>query len=95
MLSLVAVGALGFGTYFVLAVRRYIGNLPTALIASENAVWLVWNAVIIYFISFPMEPGNAELDPLVIVLIFLLPSYAGLANFTWQGLLWRSFRKKS
>jgi hypothetical protein len=84
--------ALAFGLYFVLSVRRYIGTLPTILIGGENGLWLAWNTAILTYLS--IVPAESEPNAIAIVLIFVMPIIAGFLNFSWQYLLYRSFRKK-
>jgi hypothetical protein len=93
LLSIAAAAFLAFGFYFVINVRKYIGKLPTWLILSENSVWMIWNGIILYVVAFPAQPMR-PLEAIGILLIFILPAYAGFCNFAWQYLLWRSLKRK-
>ena len=89
-----AVIAQALGLYYVLKIKRFIGKLPTILISSQNAVWGVWNSVVIYAILFPAQkPQPIVLIGILVALV--LPIVAAFTNFTWQYILYRSMPKKS
>lgn len=94
-ISIIVALAQGLGMYFVLRIRKFIGRLPTILIAGDNSAWFSANMIIL--VAFLLMPPVSPPRPVEIVgflYIFLIPLIGGICNVTWQGILYRSLRKK-